>query len=63
MKLNRRQLVTGAGSALAARALAQNPAPETDLTKAARDANRNHSETLAKFEVAMATEPAFQFKA
>jgi hypothetical protein len=64
MKLNRRELVkAAAGSALAVRALAQNPAPETDLTKAARDANRGRSETLAKFEVPMSTEPAFQFKA
>jgi hypothetical protein len=62
MKLNRRQLITAASaSALAARA--QQPAPEADLTKAAHDANQRNSETLAKFEVPMSTEPAFQFKA
>jgi hypothetical protein len=65
MKLNRRQIVAAAaGSALAARAIAQQtPAAESDLTKAARDANRRNAESLAKFEVPISTEPAFQFKA
>jgi hypothetical protein len=53
--------VAASASALAARA--QQPAPEADATKAARDANQRNSETLAKFEVPMSTEPAFQFKA
>jgi hypothetical protein len=62
MKLNRRQLITAA-SASALAAHAQQPAPQSDLTKAAHDANQRNSETLAKFEVPMSTEPAFQFKA
>ncbi len=63
MKLNRRQLMKAAASASALAARAQQPAPEADPTKAARDANQRNSETLAKFEVPMSTEPAFQFKA
>jgi hypothetical protein len=65
MKLNRRQLMNAAaGSALAARAAAQQtPAPPSDLMKAARDANQRNADTLAKVEIPVSTEPAFQFKA
>jgi hypothetical protein len=65
MKLNRRQLVTAAtGTALAVKAIAQQtPAAPSDFMKAARDANQRNAETLAKFEVPVSTEPAFQFKA
>jgi hypothetical protein len=62
MKLTRRQLVqAAAGSALAARAQTT-PAPESDPAIAAHDANRRNAEALAKFELPMATEPAFEFK-
>jgi hypothetical protein len=60
MKLNRRELI--AAAALASRTQPC-PAQEADPIQAARDANRGRSETLAKFEVPMSTEPAFQFKA
>jgi hypothetical protein len=66
MKMTRRKL---AASALAsAAALAQTPPPpraETgeELLKAAREQVKRTGETLAKQQVPMATEPAFQFKA
>jgi hypothetical protein len=63
MKLNRRQLMKAAAWAPALAARAQQPATEADPAKAARDTNQRNSETLAKFEVPMSTEPAFQFKA
>ena len=63
MKLNRRQLMKAAATAPALAARAQQPAPEDDPSRAAHDANSRDSETLAKFQVPMATEPAFQFKA
>ena len=64
MKLTRRQLATALTSAAA---LAQTPSgppatPEEEL-KAARDRLKANGATLAKQEVPMATEPAFQFKA
>ena len=44
--------------------LAQAPAqPGTDWDKAARDSHKENSEELAKFEILMSIEPAFQFKA
>lgn len=39
------------------------PTPPEDLNAAAREQVRKHSETLAKFDLPMSTEPAFQFKA
>jgi hypothetical protein len=63
-KLTRRQLAT---ALTAAAALAQTPtgppaAPEDEL-KAARDRLKANGAALARQEVPMATEPAFQFKA
>jgi hypothetical protein len=64
MKLTRRQLATALTSAAA---LAQTPSgpPATpdDELKAARDRLKANGAALAKQEVPMATEPAFQFKA
>ena len=61
MKLSRRELAALAATQL----LAQPPAPvqaADDLSKAAHDANQRNSEALAKFEVPIATEPAFKFQ-
>jgi hypothetical protein len=63
-KLTRRQLATALTSAAA---LAQTPSgppatPEEEL-KAARDRVKANGAALARQEVPMATEPAFQFKA
>ena len=61
MKLTRRQIViAAAGSAAIAKALAQST---SDLEKTARDNVQRNADTLAKFAIPMATEPAFQFKA
>jgi hypothetical protein len=65
MKLSRRDLTGLAATGLAVQALtAQDPPamPAPDWAKAARDAMQRNSETMAKFEVPMATEPAFLFK-
>ena len=64
IKLTRRQLATALTSAAA---LAQTPSgppatPEDEL-KAARDRVKANGAALARQEVPMATEPAFQFKA
>ena len=64
MKLTRRQLATALTSAAA---LAQTPSgppatPEEEL-KAARDHVKANGAALARQEVPVATEPAFQFKA
>ena len=58
MKLTRRELP----AALVAPAAALAQAPANEDLKAAREQTRRTGETLAKFEVPMATEPAFQFK-
>ena len=60
MKLTRRELVIAAGSVTAMQALAQAPATQP---QSARDDVQRNGETLAKFGIPMATEPAFQFKA
>jgi hypothetical protein len=64
MKLTRRQLATALTSAAA---LGQTPSgppatPDEEL-KAARDRLQANGAALARQEVPMATEPAFQFKA
>ena len=64
MKLTRRQLASALTSAAA---LAQTPSgppatPEDEL-KAARDRFQANGAALAKQEVPVETEPAFQFKA
>jgi hypothetical protein len=65
MKLTRRKLAAAVlGSA--AGALAQNqppPATPDEELKAARDRLRSNSESIARQEIPMAVEPAFQFKA
>ena len=64
-KMTRRRLVAAAGGALAAVSVpAQTPAQaQTELARAAREQNQRAGETLAKFEIPLQTEPAFQFKA
>jgi hypothetical protein len=59
MKISRREL---AGVALAGAASAQTPNESDELPQAQKQVASN-SEALLKREVAMATEPAFQFKA
>jgi hypothetical protein len=63
-------MVVAAGSAIAARASAQTaatPAPvppaNPDFAQQARDSVQRNHDALAKFDIPMATEPAFQFKA
>lgn len=67
MKLTRRELVVAAGSAAAAKVLAQTPASQPqgvrDFAKEAHDNVQRNGETLAQFGIPIATEPAFQFKA
>jgi hypothetical protein len=67
-KISRRQLAgVAAGSAVVSlkvvKALAQAPVTGQDLEKAARDSHRENSAALARFEIPMFLEPAFQFKA
>jgi hypothetical protein len=62
MKTTRREL----GAAVVAAALARDveaQAPAADITKLIHDANQRNSETLTKFEIPIATEPAFRFEA
>jgi hypothetical protein len=62
MKTTRRELGTAALTVALARA-AEAQAPDADLTRLIHDANQRNSETLAKFEIPIATEPAFRFEA
>jgi hypothetical protein len=63
-KITRRQLAgVAAGSLAVATAIAQAPATAQDFDSAARESHKQNAEALAKFEVPMALEPAFQFKA
>jgi hypothetical protein len=65
-KITRRRLAAAAlGSAAALHAASrQAPAPAIPLDlNAAKEQGRKYSETLAKFDLPMSTEPAFQFKA
>ena len=68
-KTTRRQFagVTVAGSVVVSAplvaAIAQAPATAQDLDNAARESHKQNSEALAKFEIPMSLEPAFQFKA
>lgn len=64
MKLTRRGMLALAG---ASAALAQLPAPppaaaNPDLLEKAREDNRRAAGVLAKFDLPMATEPAFTFR-
>lgn len=66
MKLSRRDLAITAAVTLATAAAAQTtPAPLTPVAQAAaaQEANQRASEALAKFEIPIATEPAFRFQA
>jgi|HubBroStandDraft_1064217.scaffolds.fasta_scaffold83707_2 hypothetical protein len=62
-KMTRRELaaVLASSGALAPKALAQVPAA-ADPLQAAKDRIKTAGETLAKQQVPMDTEPAFQFK-
>ncbi|HTQ58158.1 MAG TPA: hypothetical protein VMI94_27020 [Bryobacteraceae bacterium] len=63
MKITRRKLAAAVLGPAAA-AAAQNPPPaEAPLVKAARDRNQANFAAVAKVDLPMATEPAFQFKA
>jgi len=66
LKMTRRDLAAVLGSAAAVAAVrAQDPAagqPE-DLNAAAKEQLRKDGEAMAKVELPMSTEPAFQFKA
>jgi hypothetical protein len=63
MKITRRKLALAAlGSAAVVRA-AQAPGQPEDLNAAAKEQLRKNFEALAKFDLPMSTEPAFQFKA
>ncbi|HXK05475.1 MAG TPA: hypothetical protein VMS37_23930 [Verrucomicrobiae bacterium] len=63
MKLTRRKLAL---ALFAAREMASRPAPQQpsdDDLKARRDLMRANAAAVAKVEIPMAAEPAFQFKA
>lgn len=65
MKFTRRKLaqsVLGSAAAVAAAKPQAQPAAGEDLMKAARDRIKANGDLLARQEVPMATEPAFQFK-
>jgi len=62
-KITRRELAAAAlGSAAALPAAPPQSAPE-DLDTVAKEQVRKNAEELAKFDLPMSTEPAFQFKA
>ncbi|HEX4278614.1 MAG TPA: hypothetical protein VHZ74_24830 [Bryobacteraceae bacterium] len=64
MKITRRQLAAvAAGSAAVSFTAITAQTPESDWDKAARESHRENSDVLRKFEIPMATEPAFHFKA
>ena len=60
MKLTRRELA--AAALVPACAAAQEPAPANKELEAAREAVRRSGEALAKRDIPIETEPAFQFK-
>ena len=63
MKISRRELASLAvAGAAAAQTQDKPPTPSDELEQARRQVARN-SETLLKYEISMAAEPAFQFKA
>jgi len=67
-KITRRQLagvinVAAAASLGVVTAIAQVPATAQDFDSAARESHKQNSEALAKFDIPMSLEPAFQFKA
>jgi hypothetical protein len=63
-KTTRRQFASAAAVSLSAvAATAQVPVTAQDLDAAARESHKQNSAALAKFEIPMSLEPAFQFKA
>lgn len=67
-KITRRRLAeVAAGSAVVSLAvvnvIAQAPVTGQDLEKAARESHQENSAALAKFDIPISLEPAFQFKA
>jgi hypothetical protein len=59
-KITRRKLAgVAAASLTAVTGIAQIP----DFDSAARESHKENSETLAKFDIPISLEPAFQFKA
>ena len=63
-KITRREVVVAAGGMLAVQVgNAQTAASPADLARAARELNQRSGDALAKFEIPLSTEPAFQFKA
>ena len=65
MKLTRRKLaaLVTVGVAAAPAQVPQPGAADEDLLKTKRDQMRANADAVAKREIPMATEPAFQFKA
>jgi len=66
LKMTRRDLAAVLGSAAgvaAVRAQDSPPSQPEDLNAAAKDQLRKDAEAMAKIELSMSTEPAFQFKA
>ncbi len=63
MKFTRRELAGLIAATPAAVAQSQAPATPDEELKAARDRIRSNGAALAKGQVPMSTEPAFQFKA
>jgi hypothetical protein len=64
-KFTRRELALAVAAGGAVAANAQTPAGSNDqaMERSARERNAQNAETLAKFEIPISTEPAFQFKA
>jgi hypothetical protein len=68
-RITRRQLAGAAVASavvsvsVASVSVAQVPVTGQDFDRAARESHRENSEVLAKFEIPMSVEPAFQFKA
>lgn len=63
VQITRRKLALAVLGAPAAARAAQTPSAPEDLTAAAAEQVRKNSEALAKLDVPMSTEPAFEFKA
>lgn len=63
MKLTRRQMVAGLAPAAALAQAPAAPATPADELKAAEARRKANSQALAKLEVPMDVEPAFQFRA
>jgi hypothetical protein len=63
-KITRRGLMAASITAGvgAAAASAQTAPAQTDLAKATREQNQRAGDVLTKFDIPLATEPAFQFK-